>query len=466
MWHVTLSWRLRWLVLLTGLLAACGGGGSGGAVSDNSAGGDTDVMRPIQPEVLAADEIRIIGNDQARPYRSDSPYAAVLADCARADQTNACRLDTLPLIGYQNSRPSVDDILDRLVVTHNWMGVRMEQLLERLPADILLLFRPISAILIGSEVRPSGYFGIRASMQIDPIYLWMGLSEKRTLSTESDFRTDFGADLQFVSLNRFMIGNEYAFPFYSLLNDDERPFDALVLPFARLLYHELGHANDFIPAPQIDQLVLQLTPLEAIESLADQSVARRLYDDASLTVQLSALYSLAAVRYRDDPPSDNERSLLGDSVGALFGNEGKPRFYSFYTSREDVATLLATAMMKYHFDVELHQGFANKIDDATSSCDYTVEWGVRNRLGAAMVAPRASWVAEQMLGPSAQRDEALAANAGAQLPLQTGIDWCSSRFASVVLSKQSPQWLPLERQLSDAAIVPRHVPGHLPANRH
>jgi hypothetical protein len=407
--------------MVAGLLAACGGSGGGDDVS---------------PEMVPQENIRVLANDQVRSFRPASPYAPVLKRCLEAEDDNRCTLSELPYIGMEHSNPTVEDILARTVVTHDWMGVRFGQLLAALPADILTLFKPITAILIGSEVRPSGYSAGLGRMRIDPVYLWMGLSEKLTISTESDFRAEFGADLQFRVLSRFMQGDDYAFPFTSIRNEEERPFSDLVHAFARLMYHELGHANDYIPPEVLTTLSPEQTPAEAVDANIEQSIGSRLYADEALTIQRSPLYSLARVRWRDTEPTDEQKAILGDAVGALVSNEGKPRFYSFLTIREDVATLFAAAMMKYHYNIDLHMAFVNKNENIEFSCDLPVEWGARNRLASPLVLPRAQWVTEQILGSSASLDQFFSQSAGVERPLAVGTEWCASRFSNPVSAKR------------------------------
>ncbi|MGL5359059.1 MAG: hypothetical protein ACRDBI_04975, partial [Shewanella sp.] len=65
-------------------------------------------------------------------YRPNSPYAAVLADCVYSNQlTNACSIKQLPLIG-QEPTADLDSILDRLLVSHDWMGDNFANFLRQM----------------------------------------------------------------------------------------------------------------------------------------------------------------------------------------------------------------------------------------------------------------------------------------------------------------------------------------------
>ena len=74
--------------------------------------------------------------------------------------------------------------MERVVVSHDWMGVRFEQLMRRMPTDLVELFAPVTAIVIGSDVRPSFYSSFRGTINLDPGFLWMSVPEKQTISVE------------------------------------------------------------------------------------------------------------------------------------------------------------------------------------------------------------------------------------------------------------------------------------------
>jgi len=411
------------------LLAACGSGGA-------------DNEEPAAPTVfvqsIPASEQRIIPTNEARAFRPDSPYAAVLRECVLADIINICTLAELPYIGQTDEPLNIESVMQRVVVSHDWMGVRFEQLMRRMPADIVDLFAPVTSIVIGSEIRPSSFSSFRGKVSIDPRYLWMSVAEKQTISVEQDFRTEFGADLKFRAFWRLASGDNYATPFHSLSDNSVREIDDLDISLARLLYHELAHANDVVQYHELASLPRNLTPREAVQLLDSSTVRRSLYDQQQLTAQTSLLYGLAGVRYFDDAPDEFQSTVLADFVGSEMGNEGKAIFYGYSTTAEDVATLFASAMMNYHYDVDYHVGMVNKpVNDADAGCnDYKVEWGVRNRLASPPVAPRAKFVVDQILRPSADRDQFFATGLGTEAPLQVGAGWCDSVSANPQIVKR------------------------------
>lgn len=410
-------------------LAGCGGDDSG---EDNESLGGNPPVTSQSPapdsvgEFIPESDRRVISTEEVRPFIANTPYAAVLAPCIFADsEEQYCQLSKLPYIGQQNLNPSVSDIMERLLVTHDWMGVRFRQMLERLPADILPMFAPVTAVVIGSEVRPSSFNSARGRIRLDPRMLWLSVDEKRTISTVADYRSEFGSELQFVSLTRFASGDSWAWRSWSLSSDSERTLDDIEKPLASLLYHELAHANDYIQPDRIATLSSDNTPLDAVRLLEESRISRQLYEQESLTAQRSYLYGLAGVRYFDDEPTEFQKSLLADFVGAEMGNEGKATFYSYSTIREDVADIFETAMMKFHYGIDVHVAFANKPVEEEPRCDdYQVAWGIRNRLASRLVISRARYVASRIL-PSSGVNAFLAGNVGSDEALrQTG--WCDS----------------------------------------
>lgn len=419
------------------LLAGCGSGGSSDTETNPVVVPSSD-----DPTINLHDEPRIIPSSEARPYVADGPFANVLASCAFADESvtieidDICTLATLPYIGQTTDNITVNDILERTLVTHDWMGERLGDLLNAMPADLLPLFAPVTSVIIGSEIRPSSFNSGLGRMKIDADHLWLTVAEKRTISQEEDFRTNFGADLQFVSFWRLMKGDEYAIPRSSLSDDNPREFNDTILKAARPLYHELAHANDLVRPANIKSFSQNLTPYDASDLFPEQRVGSQLYDDESLSVPRSFLYSLARVRYADETPSEIERSYLPDFVGSEMGTEGKQTFYGYFTIGEDVATLFAQTMLSFHFGIETHVGFMNKpANEADAFCnDYIVSWGVRNRLAAPLVAPRARFVTEKMIGQSAALDTFFTGPLGEQTSLREGDGWCDSRFSTPMLA--------------------------------
>jgi len=263
------KWIFAWL--LTGLIAGCTGDGAGdpeGTFPPND--NDPDASADELPRADIREE------DRLRPYRADSPYASFLKQCALTKtQQDACELSQLPFIG-QAGAVTRDSIMDRLLVTHDWMGVRFEQVLQEAPDDLIQLFASLTSISIGSTVRPSYYWTVTGAIRLDPAGLWHTVYEKSTVATVEDFRSDYGKDLQFWALGSLRQNGQRVQNYYPLTDYQVRGFEDIKIPMFRLLYHELAHAVDFMSPGRLDSLSTAMRPYEAVQSVFPDWLAPRL----------------------------------------------------------------------------------------------------------------------------------------------------------------------------------------------
>ena len=376
--------------------------------------------------------------DAVYPYRADSPWAESLARCALAEEfETVCPLTELPFIAQATPTPSVEDVLDRLLVTHDWMGERFEEALRRAPEGLVQLFAPTTSITIGSTVRPSYYTGLTGGVRLDPEYLWQTVEEKATVSIEDDPRTPFQALLDFRDVSVRLVGRELAYEYFPLDDRSERTFEQSRKLLLTLLYHELAHANDFLPPGTAEGIDDSLKPFEALDANAERWLSPRLqaqYPQAS-----TLLPRLAEIRFRGEQPTPEEAALEAGAVGAEFANDGGLDFYSYLTIREDFAQLFEAAMMKAIFDVDMHYAFTNlPADPEDFGCDeLLVGWGERNRLGDPAVAERAGWAVASIYGPSAAVDDFVAARSGTAEPMEPGTDFCTNLAPDPALASRS-----------------------------
>lgn len=385
----------------------------------------------ILPLVLVAcsegnDEADLRLDSQSYAYNNEGAYASVLKDCVLTGTvSDSCTLETLPFIGQEGSS-DISAIMDRVLVTHSWMGLRFEEMLHQLPDDLLPLFGSTTAIFIGSYLRPSYYSTLNGAIHIDPNFLWLTRQEKATISQQRDPRQDFGAELQFDAFRRFVRDQNNAWESYSLSDSSEREHQDILLSLARVLYHELSHANDFMPHSELSGLDSSLRVIDAIDSVRENWVYRTLVANQPLNSDF--LKSLARVRYRNNPPSEEEKSAEAEYVGALMQNDGANYFYGYYTDREDLAGLFEAVMMKLNFDVDMDFAFVTNPGGASPRCsEYVVGWGVRGRLGDPLVASRARLVVNRILSDTQRVESMLNEQAlMTQQYMRPGDDWCSN----------------------------------------
>lgn len=405
-------------------LAACGGGsGSTGGLLPSLTNSDTDL----------------------RPYKTDSEYADVLVDCVSVEQSeNSCSLTKLPIIGMEYGSPMVDDIMSRVVVSHDWMAERFEQALYNLPADIRLLLRATTAIVIGHDIRPAYYTAVTGAIYLDPAYLWLTPDELATVSTQDDPRSGYDDPLQFRTMWRYVKDGDYTYPYGLLEENPNKTIDDVALLIGRLLYHELAHANDFLPPATWDFLNSSDSVYEAIVANEENFVATRLVANDPLTAE--ELSSLANVMYFGETPSDADLAMTATEVGELFEADVASDHYAYATPFEDSAMLFEEVMMKYHFDIDRDVAFTDVPLDPQYCDSYIIGWGVRNRVGDTDVKARAQFVVGEML-PSVELSQFFQDMPAPQY-MTPGSNWCDSLAVNAImensLQKASPQLLPTD----------------------
>ena len=312
-------------------------------------------------------------------YKVNSPYKEALERCVYGNyipNPPTCTLRELPVIGMQITNPSVDDILNRTLVSHTWMGDRFADFLQNSIAgpDMLSMLRGVTAVIISYDVRPSFYWQATGAIYLDANNFWQTPEERDTLNDQPDRRTDFGSDLQFSVFWRYTKDNDY-YPAARITKQDRvaRDFADLEASISWLMYHELAHANDFIPPSAWASVNPNTTPFGYISRDTPQS------DELSQLFPLrsSEMHALAQVRFNNATPTSVERNYRGGDVETFFTPDISPSFYSYFTKREDFATLVERYMMLYRFDAHADVAI---IDGRTASDEPLVVWGQRNRI--------------------------------------------------------------------------------------
>ncbi|MBX2836562.1 MAG: hypothetical protein KTR35_06890 [Gammaproteobacteria bacterium] len=385
-------------------------------------------------ESQSRDGYEIRETEDAFAYRSSSPHATVLNKCVLVNTVaDSCTLKALPLIGDGVTTPTVDDVMDRVLVTHNWMGSRFEQVLNDAPESLLTLFSSTTAILIGSKVRPSFYTRLNGAIQLDPVYLWTTLDEKRSISIDEDFRSDFGKDLQFWFLSRLANpdGSRLA-PYYSLEDDSVRPIEDVKIPLQRLLFHELVHATDFMPRNIIADLDSNLSIYESIDSHRDEWLSNKLLTMHPLNSD--TLREFAQVRYRGNEASSIQKSTSPSDIGELMATDGAIQFYSYSSQYEDLAQLVESVMMGHHYDSLTNVGFTQKpLNEDSYSCDeLLVAWGQRNRLADPMVSVRARAATELVANLTPALTNFIESGFGNAELMTNQVHWCDNQAPTMV----------------------------------
>ncbi len=362
-------------------------------------------------------------------YKTDGPYSLILSTCTAVNYSyDACLFNELPLIGMDSENPDIEAIMDRVVVSHDWMGQRFREALTLMPVELLLLFRSVTGIVIDDDIRPSYYWGGTAVIYLDSAHLCLTSAECDTTPTEDDYRSDFGSSLSYQQFWRYVLNDDYPSDYETPVGDEIYVIDDILYELAALLFHELAHANDFLPSSIIESLYRDETPYRNISAVGAYNPAYILQLQSPL--YSTTMFDLASVNFRGTSASTYLKSLSASQVSALFEFDGANDEYNYNSVREDVAMLFEEAMMKYHFGIDRDIAFVTTIDDPTDSCsDYIVDWGKRNRISDDHVKERAKLVVDTIL-PNNQMSEFFQ-DLSPSMSMRVGEDWCENLSQNV-----------------------------------
>lgn len=379
---------------------------------------NTDILR----DGLFFDIADAVVSEDMHAYNSDSRYKNALERCVYSNQIPSipnCNFSSLPLIGMVTPTPEIQDILDRTLVSHKWMGERFKAYLENSLAgpDMLNLLRGVTAIVISYDVRPSFYWAATGAIYLDARNFWVSPEERDSLNDQADFRSDFGNALQFNFPWRYVKNNAY-YPLSSYRIKDERQsrsFEDLEASISWLMYHELAHANDFFPSTAWASIEQNNTPLEYFRNNGANSDI--LVDRFPL--RSNEMHALAKVRFGGEDPSATQRAYSPSDVQSFFEPDIASSFYSFFTEREDYATLFERFIMLYRL------GASADVAITDDSEDFSITWGQRDRISDPSIANRVEFVVSRVY-PELANPRGLINNLPEEQTLPVGADWVSS----------------------------------------
>ena len=398
----------RFLLLgsITLILGACGGGG-GSSRSNLTPSNGTPAATPVTDQVV-----------NTFAYRPGSSYASVLRECTYAgDSTRACTLGTLPFLGQDAANPAIEDVMQRVLVSHDWMGENLELALQQLPADLLLMLRSITAVVIASDIRPAYYDPSTGAMYLDADYLWLTPAQQADVSDEPDYRSGFGDALQFAMPWRYVRNNERLG--IRLNPDGSRPLEQLLPILGFLLYHELAHAVDFMPPDKMARVSMGLTVENAITSGAFLSTSWA----NTYPLNSGVIRDLAQVSFRGETATAAQQALLPNDLVADFTADGATQYYAYSTQFEDFATAFETVMMNFHFGYAKDTGITTNED---TSNDGIIAWGQRGRIGEQNTNTRARAAVQALYAGDLSAVEQFLSALPAPLDMTPGDSWGQS----------------------------------------
>ncbi|EKE76176.1 hypothetical protein [Gallaecimonas xiamenensis] len=355
-------------------------------------------------------------------YQGSSPYASRLADCVysnQLDDSDLCTINNLPPIGLNNQEPTVNQIMDRVLVSHDWMGERFKTFLTSLDpnSDFKHLLRATTAIVIAHDIRPSFYWALTGAIYLDPDSLWLTPAERDMINEQPDFRAGFGSELQFLVPWRYVKDNDYAFSSTDPQARQSRTLAELEADLGSLLYHELTHANDFMSQTKL-ALGLNGNSIFVDAALASPVLSTQLSTTSPL---LSAeMAELAQVSFFGETASAAQRAYQPGDVSGFFFPDRANDFYNYASTREDLAMLFEETMMKLRYGIDRDVAVTSLPSNPSSANDYIVDRGQRNRIAVSQVRSRALTAVQGVL-PDAY------SQAQAMLNTLTPLEFCAGK---------------------------------------
>ncbi|SET58202.1 hypothetical protein [Thalassotalea agarivorans] len=349
------------------------------------------------------------------PYRANSPYASVLQQCVYSNTLeDSCSLSSLPLLAQDTTTPSVDDVMNRVVVSHEWMGKRFEDFMRNYDTngDFRNLLRATTAVVISYDVRPSFYWAVTGAIYLDANNFWLTPEERDTINEAPDFRAGFGNELQFEVPWRYVKNNDYVNTYVPSNLRITRPESYGVNRLISLMYHELAHANDFFPSTTWASASTNQSVLQA--AIANTWSSTDL--DVAIPLTSQEMLNLAQVSFQGETASETQKAYMPADVTVFFTSDHANSYYSYSTIREDFAMLFEELMMQYRYGI-----LRDVAVTGTSDTNYMVDWGQRGRVNEPDVLPRAQFVLSRVI-PEIDVDDA-AASLITPIPMEPDVNW-------------------------------------------
>lgn len=364
------------------------------------------------------------------PYRPNGQWASTLVPCTYTQiLARSCSFEKLPLLGQKTATPTIDDVLARTVVSHDWMGDAFAEFLANSEAqdDLLSLLGATTAIVIAHDIRPSFYWSATGAIYLDAAALWRSPEERDSINSQPDPRGQFDEGLDYRTSWRLVSQNQNYFPLPGLSRAARQARDPsqVAAALTYLLYHELAHANDVFPRASWSGFRADDSPLSIANSQAPLS--QSLDQDYPLTNE--KLRELAQVAFGGAQASSLQRQYSAQQVAEWFEQDAAVSPYSYFSPQEDFAMLFQAFMLLHRLGVETDVGFFTR--DTVQSGEQLISWGQRNRVNAPHIQPRAAFVVNQLL---------------------PGIDIPAAQNAA-----PSPQYLPVNQPWRDTVSLDQRV---------
>ncbi len=370
--------KLLWAILPLALAVACG-----------KKGGKSH--HPETDENLSFFE----SPNSVFPYRSTTPHKEELQKCIFGiEQATSCRVEELPLLGLASRPITVNDILDRTMVSHTYLGDSFRDVLTVLDPNVYRMFSGVAAIVISDRINPSFFNADTATIYLSARYFWRNAAE-RPATGPVDPRVAFSQSIfRFLLDSEYIVDGQYAF-FSPTTN---RPPAVMKRYVARILFHELAHANDFYPPATLvggdyprHKTYYQLTDVVL-------SSRGRLSDHLPTQPRSELMKQVEMARQTGEAADGLAESATAQAVVSEFRDDVVTDTYGYYSSLEDGAMLVEEALMYHYFGATrvvavIRLTPTGQVDHPNPDALY---WAQAGRIFKSDIAPRAGHLLEKI----------------------------------------------------------------------
>ncbi|MFT6132930.1 MAG: hypothetical protein ACJAW2_001653 [Shewanella sp.] len=284
--------------------------------------------------------------------------------------------------------------------------------------------------------------------------MWLTSAQRDTINETPDYRSNFGEDLNYLSPYRYVKNNDYAGQYIEIGNRTNRTMENMSSNLARLLYHELAHANDFYPQNMHANIQGPTLKDEFNRRFDGKEMTS---DQLNIRYPLTSteMYALASVQYSGENANNTQKAYTPSDVALFFSSDLANDDYAYSSTREDVAMLFEEVMMSHRYGILRDIAITDKPEIETSST-IVVEWGQRGRVGQPELYDRASYVLSQIL-PEVDVSQVMD-GLPAPVALVKGQTWAQNLVLTTDPSK-SPQKISSQTEKNTAETRPLQFSG-------
>ena len=362
-------------------------------------------------QASASDSTALWGGDHVSrvyPYIDNGTYSSVLKRCVydagqfhSGPRYNLCTLKQLPMLAQETggNMPTVEQVMRRVLVSHDWLGRNFEAYLRTQDpqGDFRRMLNSSVAIVLSTEVRPSFYYAGTGAIYLDADSFWLTPEERDLVNESPDYRSGFGNGLQYETLWDYVKDGRSIFAYYDPRARLARTLADVNNEVACLLYHELGHALDYIPPGAYASLQNGLSVWANIVPRYQEYELTSDHVVAAYPLRSSVMAGLGQVQYQGVAATALQKSYTPAQVATEFSADIATDAYAYSNQFEDVAMTLEELLMQRRQGVRRDFAVTDPIGPTSTASSIIVRWGQRGRVGETSIKPRATMIAQALV---------------------------------------------------------------------